>query len=123
MRVALPVWNGRVSPVFDTARHLLIADIEGRELKSRSEIALVEIVWPARVRRLVNSGVEVLICGAISRGFSTMITASGIRVIPGIVGDVDEVLRAFTLGQIPSPQFFMPGWGGGRRRRFRGGRR
>ena len=28
MRIAIPVWGNKVSPVFDTSEHLLLVDIE-----------------------------------------------------------------------------------------------
>ena len=130
MRVALPVWNGRVSPVFDTARHLLILDIDAGQTVSRSEAGSDETLWPLKVRRLSGLGVQVLICGGISPGLADMIGAYGIRVVPGVAGNAEEVIKAFVSGQIQSSRFFMPGWRacaparrrGGRRGRFRGRR-
>ena len=70
---------------------------------------------------IVKLGVEVLICGAISRPLAEMITDSGIRLIPFLSGDVEEVIQAFLAGNLPNSAFLMPGCCG-RRRRFRSGR-
>ena len=121
MKIAVPVWQGRVSPVFDTARHLLVIDVEGAKARSRHEESLTDEMPHMRVSRLANLGVAVLVCGAISRSLAEMIAASGIRVIPFVSGDVEEVIQAFLCGTLPSPAFLMPGCCG-RRRRFRGGR-
>ena len=33
MRVAIPIWGDKISPVFDTATRLLIVDVDGSESK------------------------------------------------------------------------------------------
>ena len=132
MKIAIPVWNDCVSNVFDFAHRLLLVGIEnGREV-NRSEVELKAESLPQRAGSLKNLGVDVLICGAISRALTTMITASGIQVLPYVTGGVDDVLGAYLTGQLAKPQFSMPGcwpgaregFGRGRRRcRWRGGRR
>jgi len=121
MKVAIPVWQNRVSPVFDTAARLLLIEDEGGD---RLEAPLVEANPARRVGRLVELGVAVLICGAISRPLAMMVQASGIRLVPWVAGEVDEVLAAFSGGAFPSEAFMMPGCrrGGGRGRRGRRGR-
>ncbi|MCK4341845.1 MAG: NifB/NifX family molybdenum-iron cluster-binding protein [Phycisphaerae bacterium] len=122
MRVALPTWDGRISPVFDVARRLLVVDVERDAEIGRSEVDLEETRLAARASRVTALGVHVLICGAISWPLEAMLTSAGIRLIPQICGPVEDVLRAFLAGQLPDEAFLMPGCCG-RRRRFRGGRR
>jgi len=120
MKIAIPTWNGHVSPVFDTAQRLLVVDVaDGAETK-RSEHRLREQLLPQRVARLNQLGVEVLICGAVSRPLAGMIAASGIVLVPFISGECEQVLSAYLKGQLPSPQFLMPGCGGPRHRRHGG---
>lgn len=122
MRVAVPVWEKRVSPVFDTARRLVVADIESGTPASRLTLPLSEPFPPRRARLLRIWGVEVLICGGISPYLTRLLAAHGIQVVPGVRGDAEEVLWAFVRGRIPSPAFTLPGWRSGRRR-GRGGNR
>jgi len=122
MRVAIPVWQSRVSPVFDTAGHLLIVDVEdGREVH-RAEASILGLSLPNRVNRLVEFDVDVLLCGAISRQLAGMAAASGIRVMPWLKGDVDQMLRLFLNGEPIDSRFLMPGFGR-QRHRFRGSQR
>lgn len=116
MRVAVPVWEKMVSPVFDTARQLAVTDIEGGALSTRLTLPLAETFPPRRALLLRIWGVEVLVCGGISPYLSRLIAGQGIRVISGVRGDAEEVLRAFSRGRIPSPAYTLPGWRGGRRR-------
>jgi len=122
MRVAIPIWTGRVSPVFDVAGRLLVVDIDGNREISRQEAALEEVQLPPRAKRVAQLGVDVLICGAISWPLEAMLASAGVRVMPQICGPVEEVLRAFVSGQLANRAFVMPGCCG-RRRRFQGGRR
>ena len=109
MKIAVPVTGGRVSAAFDFARHLLLVEYEdGREMK-RDRLTLGEQVPLNRARRLANLGVEVLICGAISRSLSEHLDSAGIDVMPFVSGMVEEVLLAFTTGEWKSAVFLMPG--------------
>ena len=120
MKLALAVWNGRISPVFDTSRQLLVLEVEGGEVLSRREHEIAAEEAFAKVARLAELGVETLICGAVSRPLAEMIAMRGIRLVPFVAGDAEEVLAAFLAGNLPSPAMTMPGCCG-RRLRFRGG--
>jgi len=120
MKVAIPIWTGRVSPVFDVAKNLLIAELDqGHEL-GRTQEPLKEAELPGRARRVSELGIDVLICGAISQPLQAMLFAKGVRVIPWICGSVEDVLRVFVSGQPLQNLFLMPGCCGGRGRGRRG---
>jgi predicted Fe-Mo cluster-binding NifX family protein len=121
VRVAIPIWNERVSPVFDAARRLVLVDVEGGTEQARREEVIQECFVAQRARRLTELGVNVLICGAISRQLAAVLAASGITVIPWTAGPVEEVLVAYLNGRLPDPRWLMPGCGI-RRQRHRGGR-
>ena len=121
MRAAIPVSDGRISPVFDVARRLVLVDIDrGREVR-RTEKALEERALASRARRVAELGADVLICGAISRPLEAMLLSTGVEVIPQTCGPVGDVLGAFVSGQLTEQAFVIPGCCG-HRRRFHGGR-
>jgi predicted Fe-Mo cluster-binding NifX family protein len=109
MKIAVSVWDGRVSPVFDTASRLLVLDMEETGEASRFEVFLDEQSCSRKCSRIQVLGVEVLICGAISRYFQGILTATGIRVIPWVCGAVSEVLSAYMHGTLSQSRFLMPG--------------
>jgi len=130
MKIAIPTWNGRVSPVFDTASRLLVVDGEEGVETARFETDISEQFLPSKIMRLTGLGIDALICGAISRPLTYMVTTAGIKLIPWISGQIEDVLQAFLAGTLFDPRFIMPGctgyWGkglsgrhgqGGRRRR------
>jgi len=109
MRLAIPTRNERVSPVFDSAGQVLLLDLEGGEERSRCVAPLPADSLPARVTRLQELGVTVLICGGISRPLRQLVEAGGIRVHPWIAGPVDDVLLAYRQGRIDDARWLMPG--------------
>lgn len=123
MKIAIPIWNGFVSSAFDFAHRLLLIEIQNGSENSRSEISLNPEPITQRAVRLKTLGVDVLICGAVSRSLASLVGASGIEVLPYVVGPVDEIVKAYLAGQLAQPKFAMPGcWPGarkgfGRRRR------
>jgi predicted Fe-Mo cluster-binding NifX family protein len=121
MIVAIPVWQGRVSPVFDVAGQLLVVEMDGSHENARRQEALPEESLERRVQRLQALRIETLICGAISRPLEVLLAAGGVEVISRICGAAEEVLQAFLSGELQDDQFAMPGCCGQRRRRHRGG--
>ena len=109
MRIAIPIWEEKVSPVFDTASRLLIVEIKNRKEASRHVTYLDEQDMPRKCSRIREMEVDFLICGAISRPFSSMLMASGINIIPWISGPTEDVLEAYLQGTLVHPNFLMPG--------------
>jgi predicted Fe-Mo cluster-binding NifX family protein len=109
MIVAFSVSGKEIAVTFDFARRLLAVKCEnGREIQ-RMVAVLDRVALVNRVKLLTNLGVEVLICGAISRPSAAMLTAAGIRIIPLVSGPVEEVLAAFLNDQVEDPRFLFPG--------------
>ena len=111
MKIGLPVFNDRVSPVFDWARNLMIVQMnENGDMGERRTVEMGNLGEWERVALLVSEGVNVLICAGICGSLLEAITGRGIQVLPGIVGQVDDVLEAFKEGRLAQPQFCMPGY-------------
>jgi predicted Fe-Mo cluster-binding NifX family protein len=124
MKIAIPTWDGNISPVFDVARHLLVVNIKGGFEISRQNEAIPEMEVAHRARHIAGLGVDVLICGAISWPLERMLVSEGMRLIPQTCGSVEDVLRAFLSGQLTGQAFLMPGCcGRHQRRRSQGHRR
>jgi len=119
MKVAIPNWRGRVSPVFDVAKQVTVVEVSGGVQRSRHDVILDATDPQARVARLRQSGADVLVCGAISWPLEMAVSAAGIDVIPHTCGDVESVLAAFIDGRLRQDGFLMPGCCGRRRSRGR----
>ncbi|WP_300461555.1 NifB/NifX family molybdenum-iron cluster-binding protein [Desulfobacula sp.] len=109
MKVAVTIWDEKISPVFDSAHTLLIVDIKNEQIKNISYHSF-EPKFEARLtEELGHLGVEVLICGAISETHSTLIEASSIQLIPFIGGNVTQIIETYAKGNPLAPTFLMPG--------------
>jgi predicted Fe-Mo cluster-binding NifX family protein len=121
MKVAMTVWEGRISPVFDTAQSAMIVDVENGVTQNQHNEALLDNSPSQKVAKLRELGIEALVCGAISKPFADLVSFSGIRLIPFVSGNVDEVLRALASENFQAPVFSMPGCGRRRQGRHRRG--
>ncbi|MCP4627746.1 MAG: hypothetical protein GY850_30140 [bacterium] len=120
MKLALTVWGNRISPVFDAARKLLVAEIENQVITNKSYEQFDATLSPRLTERLTELDISVLICGAISEQPALLIEASGIKIIPFIAGNTDEVLTAYVKNTLFKSSFLMPGCGRKRNRHNRG---
>ncbi len=109
MKVAITIWDERISPVFDSAHSLLIADIKDETIKSIIYESFNPQFEDRFTEKLNHLHIEVFICGAISQPYSTLIEANGIQLIPFISGSVNEILESYARGNPLAPDFLMPG--------------
>jgi predicted Fe-Mo cluster-binding NifX family protein len=121
MKAVIPVFKNRVSPVFDWCSNLLLVEIQsGREV-GRSKVAAADTDPVHQADQVVEMGAGMVVCGGIGEILLGLIEANHIRVIPGVSGDIDDVLAALIAGELPHPRFMMPGCGAHRgQHRLRG---
>ena len=109
MRIALPIWDSRVSPVFDVAQSVLVVEVEADGKRSLERWSLTQTDPAARAQSLVDWGVAVLICGAISQTLERLLKGHGVAIISCVRGEADAVLDAYLGGRLDEPRFAMPG--------------
>lgn len=101
MLIAIPEYNGMVSPLLDTAQRFVLGTVG---LKRR-----YCVLTSSPESFLVMHGVDVLICGAGTRYCINRIRHRGIQVIPRVAGRVEDVLGAYMDGTLDDPRYMMPG--------------
>jgi predicted Fe-Mo cluster-binding NifX family protein len=130
MTVAMPIWDGRVSPVLDVAGRFLVVQIQNGSEISRREVLVAETQPPQLAKGIKEMGAEVLVCGAMSQSVAYWLANVGVRVWPHVCGEAEAVLHAFLTDTLEQAEFRMPGcclgscaWHGnrGRRRGYLGG--
>lgn len=109
MRVAIPCWQGRVSPVFDSSGALLLVDINNGRESRRWQGSLIRSGPFERAGEFLRYGADTLICGAISEPLESALRHAGVDVIGFVCGPAEEVLSAFLAGDLSDPGFRMPG--------------
>lgn len=116
-RIAIPVWEGRVSPVLDTAERLWVQDIEGGSQSSATIVDFRAEDIRTRMQFIRNLGIQTLLCGAVSRQLHNLLLEADIAVRPWLTGDVEEIAAAYSEGRLTGDRFLLPGC---RKRRRRG---
>lgn len=111
MRIAIPLWQGRVSPVFDEASRILIVDVSRKQEQSCPQDVLISQNPFERAQLFGKLGVDLLICGMISKTQQAAIVSAGVRIIPHICGSIEDVIAAFLDGRIERGELRMPGCG------------
>jgi len=109
MKIAIPIHEDHMAAVADFADTLMIFEIrDGMEIR-RDRVKFQTRVIPAMVGILSDHGVDILICGAVSRPFAAMVIHSGIELVPFISGPTEDILEAYLCGRLADPRYFMPG--------------
>jgi len=109
MVVAMPIWEGRISPVLDSAQRLLVIEVEGTDEVDRFEVQLEGAGLASRAERVCGLGVDVLICGGVSRTLGGLLENSGVTVVSWVCGRPESLLEAYLSSELPHPRFAMPG--------------
>ena len=109
MTVAMPIWQGRISPVLDVAGRFLVVQIENGHETSRREILVGETSPRLLAKGIKEMGPEVLLCGALSQPVADSLANEGVRVWPHICGEAESVLQAFLTNTLEQAEFRMPG--------------
>ncbi len=131
MKTAISVYEQRIAPVFDTARDFLMLSNGQKMALSKSTGSIQDDGIGGMIQWLLDNEVKTLVCGAISLPFQGVLTDSGITLVSFVCGDVEEIVKALSEGDIARFAFSMPGCcgrrrgcgsGRGRRGRFREGR-
>lgn len=109
MKTALSVYADRIAPVFDTARDFMM--IDGGQAIATEKItgSIQDDGIGGMIQWLLDNGVKRLVCGAISMPFQGALTDSGITLVSFVCGDVEEIVKALSAGDIARFAFTMPG--------------
>ncbi|MEJ5363988.1 MAG: hypothetical protein WHS86_02710 [Desulfosoma sp.] len=115
--LAVAVSKGRVAPVLDWCSQILLIDVCGEGDWAARVLDVGGSNPYERLERLKARKAATLICGAVSRELLLYAEGLGLRVLHGVAGEVEEVIRAYRSGRLDQPAFWLPGCGGPRRYR------
>ena len=106
MKVAISHWQGRIAPVFDVSAEALLYDTDSSH---QAVLYLGESPYE-KINQLKREGVDILLCGAISRSIMEMFASYGVDVLPFLCGDVGEIFQRWreSRGDV-AEEYRMPG--------------
>jgi predicted Fe-Mo cluster-binding NifX family protein len=123
MRIAIPSFRDRVSPVLDTAEQFRIFELRDGAADEQPGASLPGVALPSRLSQLKQLGCRVVLCGGVSEACRRLAQSLGLQVVPWLRGSIETVLKAYATGQLQREEFVMPGCGKRCRRRRGGGGR
>ncbi len=107
MCLALAAYDNRMASLLETANQLVVVDLPPIDSKAKKMVAVSDHTLPYLMQLLHSNNVTVLICGAINGCMFRAIESMGIKVIPWIRGNIDDVIGAFQNNTLE--QWVMPG--------------
>ena len=109
VRIAIPIFMDRVSPVLDTCTQIMLVDFNQNSEAGRTQYVMEGATLFERVIFLKRAGVQIIICSTLSDSFHHMLQEAKIELVCGIAGLVDEIIQAYGSGSLRLKRFQMPG--------------
>lgn len=91
-RIAIPVFEDRISNRLDCSENLLLVSLEKGEIIKREIVLLTHTGSSAKLNTLIGLKIDVLICNGITTFYSRRLSNTNIEIIPWVSGKIDEVL-------------------------------
>ncbi len=92
MNIAITLFGSRIAPRFDMSQDLLVVSVLGDNEIIKKRITLVKEDTNDKIREIASLGISTLICGAVTQFEIGRMVQNKIEVVPGVTGEVEEVL-------------------------------
>lgn len=108
-RVAIPIFESRVSPVLDSCQRMVVVDIEsGGEIR-RQELTLEKMSLYERIEVISRWGIRKIICAGVSDVMCRFLAGKNIALESGIAGELEKIINAYICNRLDDACFIMPG--------------
>jgi predicted Fe-Mo cluster-binding NifX family protein len=105
MKIAIVLFENKVSPRFDLSPKLWIIREENGEVVHQEKISLEGLTIRQRIEKLNSSGITKLICGGIHDFSLNQLMNMGIEVFHNVMGEADTALKTFLKGKLESGSY------------------
>jgi predicted Fe-Mo cluster-binding NifX family protein len=100
MKIAIPIFENRISPRFDFSPEMWVIEVEGGKVVGQEKFPTTNLSLPQRLKQITSNGVDKVICGGID-GFSRdQLGSRGIGVVQDVIGDAEIVIDLFMEGRL-----------------------
>ena len=100
MKIAIPIFENRISPRFDFSPEMWIITVENGELVNQEKLSTSNLNLPKRLEQITSNGVDKVICGGID-GFSlNQLGNRGIDVVHDVIGEAEVAFHLFMRGRL-----------------------
>ena len=95
MKIAIPVFQTKISPRFDSAQSLLLLRVHDDRIVTREELPMTGWSLSAKRKEMVEQDVDTLICGGIDYESMQYLISGGINVYSWITGEIEDAVTRF----------------------------
>jgi predicted Fe-Mo cluster-binding NifX family protein len=95
MKIAIPAFHSKVSPRFDTAQELVLLEVIDGKVINRERQPLQAYSAAGKIKKLLEQGVDTLICGGIDRLSRQQIGFNRIEVYSWVTGEIEDAVSCF----------------------------
>ena len=107
MSLTLAAYDNLIASLLETANRFVVLDMAINITSLKRIVAISDFALPYLMQLLHSNHITILICEAINGCMYHTISAMGIRVIPWVTGNVDDIISAFKNNSLQ--QWVMPG--------------
>ena len=100
MKIAIATFATRVSPRFDCAESILVVTTDEGEPSKRQELSTSDWAPHERINRLLELGVDTVICGGIDRWSAASLQSAGVTIYGWVTGEAEDALAALLQGDL-----------------------
>jgi predicted Fe-Mo cluster-binding NifX family protein len=100
MKIAIPIYENRISPRFDFSPEIWIVEVERGEIVGQEKLSTANLNLPQRLEQITSNGVDKLICGGIDPFSQNQLGGRGIDVVQDVIGDAKIVIDLFMRGRL-----------------------
>lgn len=90
MKIAVPLFKGRISPHFGVSCKILLVETDDRKITHKSVVDIGADNAARIARHLASRGVNTIICGGIQRVHKQWLVNNGIHVVDNQKGPAEE---------------------------------
>jgi predicted Fe-Mo cluster-binding NifX family protein len=102
MKIAIPIFENRISPRFDFSPQMWVIEVERGKVVGREKFSTANLNLPQRLDQITSNGVDKIICGGIDGLSRDQLGSRGIDVVQDVTGDADMVFDLFMRGRLRS---------------------
>jgi len=95
MKLAIPIFQTKISPRFDQTQGFVLIETEGKNVTSKEQFATPGWSVTAKMKQLVNLGIDTLICGGIDRASMQYLSFNSVKIYSWVTGEVDDAVACF----------------------------
>ncbi len=102
MKIAIPIFENRISPRFDFSPEMWVIEVKRGKVVGQEKFSTANLNLPQRLDQITSNGVNKVICGGIDGLSRDQLGSRGIDVVQNVTGDADIVFDLFMRGKLRS---------------------